>query len=225
MADFPNQPDAGLPEPDRDVLISRVVDGRASGAEWAHLESLAARDSSVWREIAIAQRDQRAIEMIVGAAGDLAESVDLPFARPENRRASSLQRMRTWGGWAVAAALAFAIVGQYRGNSRSGAHDQTAGPNIGSPLQPVAYQTPDQALEYYRNEGRKTGVVLGEMPDQVLLAAEPAPDGQGYVVMFVRQLVERRQVKDVVGFHTRDELGKIVSVPRSVQLRRPPVAE
>lgn len=218
--DKTDKPTFSTSEPvDRDLLISRIVDGRASQDEWTILESSAARDPGVWRELAMAQRDQRALEMIVASAGDVAESVDLAVHRHPAGFRTEPSRIRRWGGWMVAAALALAFAGQFNTNQRlrellGGSQPEEAGI--------IRVRNTDQALDAYRNKGKKEGVVLGEMPDQVLLAAEPAPDGQGYNVTIVRQFVEKRRVNDMIGFNSRDELGRPVStVQQPIQLRRP----
>lgn len=198
---------------DRDLLISRVVDGRASSAEWSALETLAARDPGVWRELATAQRDQRAIEMIVASAGDVAESVDLPSAPEEEVQFQSPStRLRLWGGWVAAAVMACAFVAQFRSEK---AFDQPGPKDPTASLVPTA----DELLDQYRNTGRKEGIVLGEVPDQVLLAMEPAADGRGATVTFVRQFVERRYVPDVVQFRSRGETGALVGTPQRLPIR------
>ncbi len=47
---------AGMDPLDRDLLVSRVVDGVASSADWAALDDLARTESSIWRDLAQAQR-------------------------------------------------------------------------------------------------------------------------------------------------------------------------
>ena len=215
MAHDPTKPVDANPDPlDRDLLISRVVDGRATTSEWAALESIAGREPGVWRELATAQRDQRAIEMLVGSAGDIAESVDLPVGSSGTPVVMTpMGRMRLWGGWVAAAVMAVAFGAQFRSaNSGGPMVDPVPKPQQGN-LLPVNYSA-DDALDLYRNKGREEGIVLGEVPDQVLLAAEPAPDGRGYTVMFVRQIVEKRRVNDVVRFRTKDEAGNIVPIPQ-----------
>jgi hypothetical protein len=202
--------DASAPLHDRDLLISRVIDGRASSAEWTTLETLAARDPAVWRELATAQRDQRAIETIVASAGDLSQSVDLPLvtAEPE-RHTAGRSRLRIWGGWVAAAVLAFAAAGQF--NSITNLKKQLIGNTAGSPL-PVSFTSADEAFDQYRNKGKAEGIVLGEIPDRVLLSAEPAADGRGYTVTIVRQVIERRHVNDMLQFNSRNELGQTMPV-------------
>ncbi len=196
---------------DRDLLISRVVDGRASAAEWSALETLAAHDPGVWRELATAQRDQRAIEMIVASAGDVAQSVDLPAAPDEEVQFQAPStRLRLWGGWVAAAVMACAFVAQFRSENQGGPRRDP---------QASLVPTADELLDQYRNTGRKEGIVLGEVPDQVLLAMEPAADGRGATVTFVRQFVERRYVPDVVQFRSHGETGALVGNPQRLPVR------
>lgn len=205
--------DANTPLHDRDLLISRVVDGRASASEWTTLESLAAQDSGVWRELAMAQRDQRAIETIVGAAGNLAESVDLPRRAEGSEISPGVSRMRVWGGWVAAAVLAFAAAGQFNVITQLNQKIQKAGLGV-TDIRPVSLSA-DEAFDQYRNKGMQEGIVLGEIPDRVLLSAEPVAGGQGYEVTIVRQVIERRRVSDVLQFNSRNELGQTVPVPTS----------
>lgn len=205
--------DSAAPLHDRDMLISRVVDGRASSAEWTTLETLAAGDSSVWRDLAMAQRDQRAIETIVGVAGNLAESVDLPRDVRGSEISPGVSRMRSWGGWVAAAVLAFATAGQFSLITRL--NEKIRSVEAGPPnFRPVSLSA-DEAFDQYRNKGMKEGIVLGEIPDRVLLSAEPAAGGEGYEVTIVRQVIERRRVSDVLQFNSRNELGQTVPVPTS----------
>lgn len=213
--DHANPADLSREPWDRDLLISRVVDGRASSAEWTALETLAAGDPGVWRELATAQRDQRAIEMLVASAGDVAESVDLPVvAEEEVQFRAPSSRLRLWGGWVAAAVMACAFIAQFR--SESGTSGNISG--LGQPPAPVAYSA-DELLDQYRNTGRKEGIVLGEVPDQVLLAMEPAGDGRGATVTFVRQFVERRYVPDVMQLRSHGETGNIVGIPHRLPAR------
>jgi hypothetical protein len=199
---------------DRDILISRVVDGRASASEWTALETMAARDPGVWRELATAQRDQRAIEMIVNDAGDAAESVDLPMREaPDVRVTASWSRLRIWGGWMAAAVLAFAAAGQY---FQINLLRQAGTGGNGTSMLPPGFANADAAFDEYQKLGKRDGIVVGELPDRVLLSAEPAADGDGYDVTVIRQVVERRRIKDVLQFPSRNELGETIPVARPV---------
>lgn len=60
-----------------DILISRVIDGRSSDAEWAELEAAAGKNPDVWRDLALAQRDDRALRGAVEEATRPHETADL----------------------------------------------------------------------------------------------------------------------------------------------------
>src|SRR5690606_30859566 len=94
---------------ERDVLIGRVVDGEATGADWAALEAAAQGDPGVWRDLALAQRDHAALAGAVGAAVGVAARVDLPIGGGSaGGGAPPAGRIGAWGGWAAAAAVALA---------------------------------------------------------------------------------------------------------------------
>ena len=98
------------PEPNdrRDVLIGRIIDGEATGQDWAEFRQLAGDDESVFAEIAELQDLRKRTIDIVEQVGDLADTIELPVHM--HPKASPAHRLRTagvWGGWAVA--------GQYQG--------------------------------------------------------------------------------------------------------------
>ena len=45
--------------------------------------------------------------------------------------------------------------------------------------------------------GKEEGRVIGELPDRVLVNSTEAPDGKGYEVVFVRQIMEKTRVDDL----------------------------
>jgi hypothetical protein len=203
--------------PDRDLLFSRIVDGRASDREWRAFESLAAREPSAWRDLACAHRDQRFLEQFVGSAGDAADAIDLRGGRCETITDRG-RRVATWGGWAIAATLALAYLGVIPSA-------RTANP--GSALNQAsllpASLTPEEAYQAYMNKGFEAGRVLGELPDKVLVSTSRAENGEGIDIVFVRQIVERTRVNNMYQFNSQDELGNRVATPVRVVLpsRRP----
>jgi hypothetical protein len=81
---------------------------------------------------------------------------------------------------------------------------------------PPGFANADAAFDEYQKLGKRDGIVVGELPDRVLLSAEPAADGDGYDVTVIRQVVERRRIKDVLQFPSRNELGETIPVARPV---------
>ena len=54
--------------------------------------------------------------------------------------------------------------------------------------------------------------MVGQSPDFIVLESTPLADGGGYEVVYLRQLIERREVRDLYRLGT-DELGNTVRVP------------
>ncbi len=206
---------------DRDLMISRVVDGRAGSREWFAIESLAAADASIWRELAMSQRDQRALEILVSSAGAVAESAGLPssFEHEPVRVEFSRRRTGSWTGWAAAAAILLAYVaGVPLNGPRLNVPGVGMGKNNEAGLLP-AIPTADEALATYLATGKKEGSVLGEIPDKLLVKATPGMNGR-FQVIYIRQIVEVHQVDNLLHFpSSRDEQGNIISKPVPVILR------
>ena len=182
----------------RDMLISRVVGGEACDEEWEHLTALAEEDPTVWRDVAESQRDATALEGAVDMAGDVADTVVLPAARH-----GIAWSLGSWGGWAIAAAVALAWLVQFNGPGPVNRSDftQTAGLNLNSAA--------DAIQEYLdQDQGPEHGEVIGELPTKLLVDSRPNPTGQGYELVYVRQVLERTIVVDLYQFTGEDEWGK-----------------
>ena len=65
-------------------------------------------------------------------------------------------------------------------------------------------RTPDDALNEYLTVGREAGRVVGEVPRRVLLDARPLPDGEGYELIYYRQILERSYVPELYHFDEQD---------------------
>lgn len=230
----PNQPDrpsaggpAGAIRPDastpdgRDILISRVIDAEATPDDWRDFRALAAHDPNIWRDLADAQLLHERLCEGFRATTAGADLVALPLpesdAKPLQRRLDTTAR---WGGWAAAAALLLVWstgslpLGQPR-QGVQGASLLPAGPSLSD-------ATPDQALARYLAAGQNTGVVVGEVPDRVVVETNPRDDGS-VEVLYIRQIIERR-VTDQIFREIRDDTGRLVPVPAKVSEIRPPRA-
>lgn len=215
--------DAPLGQPDRDLLISRVVDGVARDADWKALDTIAFDDQSVWRDLAQAQRQQACLAQAVEESIASSSMIELPDEAPALHFPSRQQAwwIRRWAGWVAAAVLGVAWVSSVR----LGTNQVTPGgngPNIadlgggvvekGSRL----VKNAADALNAYFDKGAEEKRVLGEMPTKVLLQTRPAADGKGYEVYFVRQIVERVEVPDLRMLST-DEFGNVR--PTEIEVR------
>ncbi|MDX2147371.1 MAG: hypothetical protein SFZ23_07590 [Planctomycetota bacterium] len=212
---------------DRDILISRVVDGTALASDWAAIESLARVDASLWRDVAMAQsdasklgaavREQAARADLVAFPSTFSNDAPLPLALAGDIATTDgggwRMGRRTWLGWVAAAVLLVAFViergRQPDSNPGSGGGEITAGwGGINADAEPQAY------LDRYLEKGKDQGLVVGEVPERVLLETTPAADGQGFWVVYIRQIMERQRVPDLYKFRMlTDDSGRIIVEP------------
>lgn len=201
------------PTVDKDLLISRVVDGEASVEDWSVFRAMAERDPELWRELAETQGQHAELSAALAEAIAIADGVDAPVREyMAGRFNDRLRLLGAVGGWAAAAAVALAWVAGVQtnfGGRGGGAHPQDAESSRAS-LMPGGLTYRD-AYRTYLDKGQESGRVVGEMPGKVLLDAQPAPDGKGFVVLYVRQIVERAVVDDLYQVGT-DERGQPVPV-------------
>lgn len=186
-----------------ELLISRVVDAEATEQDWERFRSLAEQDPTLWREMAEYQRDHAELASLVSGAMGVAEGVEAPIgAHMEQGLGDRLRLVGTWGGWAAAAAVAIAwSIGGPMGRQ------QDSPPRIEAGL----IRSPSQLFENYLEQGQKTGQVVGELPDKILLETRPAAGG-GYEVYYLRQVIEKKTVPDLYTIGS-DETGRPVAVP------------
>ncbi|MGH7244736.1 MAG: hypothetical protein ACREJD_15085 [Phycisphaerales bacterium] len=198
--------------PEKDILISRVVDGVAAPGDWVELDMLGAADSSLWRELAQAQRDKQLLDQAVGEAISIADVVELPQNEWQARRLSVPQ----WTGWAAAAVLALAMFVVPKWGTSNGS---VAG--FTPPVQ-AEEQSTDAALNSYLAKGRDDGRVIRQLPEFVVLESKPAADGRGYDVVYLRQIVERARVESVNSYQV-DDAGRKLPLPVKVIEPKKPV--
>ncbi len=234
------KPTAALPGDIADMLVSRVVDGVATERDWNAFESVAGNDTAAWRELAVSlgasQRDQaalsRAVELQISAAAVTALPSDEVALHPiEISTAGRVWNFARSGlGWVAAAALAVAVyTGRFNPSRVSDPPRGANTANIGAPFSNYFDNEPSSKdlLNEYMDRGMRTGEVLGELPDKLLLQATPVKldDGSdGFEVVFVRQIVERAKMPDIYQIQkgSSDELGRenVKQVPLRIQSPR-----
>lgn len=203
--------DAGTPD-GRDLLISRIIDASAGADDWRAFRRLAENDPGVWRDLADAQQQHELLCEGVGAMTRAADSIDLPELHSDGRVLQRrLDTVGRWGGWAAAAALVLV----WSTSLRSGGATPNAGPDglQGASLvrgPSLSDATPEQAMERYIDAGRTAGVVVGEIPERLIVQTTPREDGSVEVV-FLRQIIERR-VTDRIYREVQDDAGRTVPV-------------
>lgn len=201
---------------DRELLISRVVDGMAGPADWNALESLAAHDAGLWRELAACQRDAALLSAAVLRAAEKAQRIPLPESdtiriSEERGGVERYSRARGWAGWAAAATLLVAFVAFRAGPADDSTSTAGLLPSLGRSAQT---ESPMVHLDRYLEEGHDKGMVIGELPERVIVRTQPAPDGNGYEVVYLRQIMEKRTVPSLYKIETaHDEAGRLVPVP------------
>jgi len=205
-----------------DLLISHVVDREATADEWHELETHAQAQPRLWRELAEAQRDGAALRGALRLAGDLADRTPLPArlmadhddetvhvdARtlPHPTRGPqrlTLHRFGSWSGWLVAAMVALVALLRFADSPSTIPGANPAG--LGVSLKDA---NPEQLREAYLTKGQAQGAVLGEMPGKMMVEMRPGPDGQGYEVIYLRQIIERTVVPDMYQITGTDERGQ-----------------
>jgi len=190
---------------DRDILISRVIDGEATPEDWNAFKALASRDQSIWGELAETQQDHAELCAAVGDAVAVADSVEVPFeAHLAERLGDRLRLVGRWAGWAAAAAVGVmwatsaGLVPGAHGGGRAG-----IGPEINSP---------DGALDHYLDVGSASGRVVDRRPDRQVVEVVPNPNGEGYVIRY-NLVIPEKVVVEQVYTEGRNEFGRPTPVP------------
>lgn len=183
-----------------DRLISRIVDKVETPAEWAEFRALAATEPSAWELLAEAQRDNDRLVRLAADATAFADAVELPDADAAAPEPYRFRRpLSAAAGWAAAAVVLLAwIATGTSGIRRSGEGTQLAGLSVA----PSA----DESFRNYLERGQADDIVLGEVEPKVLIDTRPL-DGGAVEVVFVRQIVERRQVPSLVHLEGPDAEG------------------
>ncbi len=208
----PTPPDAA----DRDVLVTRLLDGRAGESDWIAFRDLARHDETIWGEVILSRRQCTTLERAFEPALTLAELHEMPDLGLAGVAATDLQdRHRLGGGgggglvgWAIAATLALGFIAQQSGLLRTGMESRP-GATGG-----VTAISPDAALQNYLDLGKQSGRVVGELPERKVVDVRPSPTGEGYDVLYYRQIIERTRVDSLYSIGA-SESGAPVLVPAS----------
>lgn len=202
--------------PDRDLLMSRVIDGEASPADWRAFRELAQQDAGVWAELGEMQRQDDALSAAVRAATDRSRGVDLPtHVVDDGPMRARFAAASTWGGWLAAACLGvmlFTGVRPQAGPVGGGTQAAGAGSGVAGLFESM---TPDERFDAYVEAGKRRGDVVYAAPEPAVLRTR-ATDTGGVEVLVVRQIIERRVVDDVYA-RTVDESGRAVELPAQVR--------
>lgn len=239
---LPSDPgaDAGVGV-DREVLISRVVEGRAEASDWMRLRALAGSDLDIWNDLALSQAQASALSRELEGALARVQDVALPAVGADRTERLGVLHLggERWGGeravavaghrvrtalpWALAACLGLALFTQMNLPARvtpvpgagGVATMGTSGASLGPSVMTPGYSSPDDALAEYLRLGKEQGQVVAELPQRVVVESRPAPGGAGYEVLYLRQVLERAVVSDLYRTGV-DDAGRRVLLPASV---------
>lgn len=194
---------------DHDALISKIIDGEASSADWRTFRRLAEADASLWAEFAETHAVHESLERAVDDAIGVADGVDLRIPdTPEEVFDARVRTLRTWGGWLAAAAVALAW---FIGFGNQGVPEMQGASIGGSSVLALDEASAEDAIQRYKDAGMQAGRVVGEMPQRVVLETRPTADGKAVEVLYIRQFIERAVV-DRVYRESTDEFGNPVQV-------------
>lgn len=205
-------------EGDTDIPMTRILDGRATPADWRAFERAAEGRPGAWKELALLQHDDRALRASVAEAVDRAEAVDAPVhglagGHPESWRMSARARtVATWAGWAVAASVAVAFVTARPQQPRRG---YEAASTAGVPAPDLT--SASDFLSNYLSRGKQEGTVIREVPERWVVSTEPTETG-GQRVLYLRLILEQATVQDFYKY-SQDEWGN--PTPVKVQVEPP----
>jgi len=193
-----------------DLLITRVLDGEASVADWESLRTLAGDDPDIWARLADATQQRDALARAVEARVSFADEVELPAGGVDGP-IEFATRVRAWSGWAAAACIA--IVWATLAGLPMGATPPEASSTLSASIGPDAGPpSPDQALRTYLDAGARAGRVVEELPT-LMVEASRGEDG-AMEVFYVRQILERRRVQRFFEVGV-DDAGEPVVTPAS----------
>ena len=191
------------------TLISRVIDGDASDDQWREFEAMAEADPELWRHMAEAQRDHSALVFGMSAEGAKADSFRLSRSSDGTGTIPQQHRLRlasasAWSGWAVAALIAIASSLTLKDRHFDSRTHEPKVRTAGLPFDSAA----DSFFDAYLERGQQTGQVVAEVPTRVLVDTRPVGSGQGFEVIYIRQVLERTVVPDIFEIEGENELGQ-----------------
>lgn len=189
----------------RSLLILRAAEDRCTEQDWTRLEAMAKAEPGLWHEVVLTRRDAAALEQSVREQIESAMHVDIPAEEHMVLRLTQRSRaVATWAGWAAAAVIGLAWLGVPMAAPQSGTR---GGPSGQAPQSAGLFSSASQALDEYLKRGKADGNVVQQIPTKVLLDAKPSADGNGYDVLYMRQILERAKVPDLYKLST-DEWGE-----------------
>lgn len=121
-------------------------------------------------------------------------------------------------GWAVAAVIALAWISQsVLPRTQQPARESVAGFNGFQ-----GFATADDAFDAYVDKARSDGMIYGDVAPPAIIGSRELGGGEGFEILVVRQIVERRRVPELYKLVPVDETGALAPVvirPRTEEIR------
>jgi hypothetical protein len=191
----------GDPVAETDLLLARAVAGDRGAL--AEVRARAAHDPALLEELAMWQADELRLARVARELDLSADRVELPRTRWFGGSDARAPRVFRAGlGWAVAATIALAWVAQAvvpRDTNRSAS---VAGISAG-------FESADDAFDAYLAKAREEGLVHGEVAPPTLLGSRELGNGQGFEVVIIRQVIERRIAPEMYRVAPMGETGRL----------------
>lgn len=181
--------------PEVDRLLARAVAGDAAALDEVRMRGV--QDPGLLEELALWQADELKLVRAARALDSAADRTEIPPARA---------RLRSGAGWAVAALVALAFLGQSMLAERSAARREPGASVAGLG---TGIASADAAFDAYVEKARAEGLVEGEIAPPTLLRSRELADGRGFEVVIVRQVVERRVTPEVYRMVPAGETGRL----------------
>ena len=196
------------PEIELDILLSRAVSGDRDAL--AAVRARGASDPSILEELAMWQADELRLARAAREIHAVADTVALPPARPAFGGRVGL-------GWAVAALIALAWFGRSVVPMR--AVDVQPRENLAGFS---GFATSDDAFDAYVEKARSEGVIYGDVEAPTIIGSRELGAGEGFEVLIMRKIVERRVLPELYRLAPVDESGALAPVvirPRTEEIR------
>lgn len=199
------------PAADLDILLSRAVSGDRDA--FAAVCARAATEPALLEELAAWQADELRLARAARDLESIADRAELPPA--ESARGRS---WRAGLGWAAAAAIAIAWISQ-------SVLPQDAGPareNVAGFDPFTGFATSDDAFDAYVDKARQDGVIYGDVAPPTIIGSRELGGDEGFEILVVRQIIERRRVPEMFRLVPVDESGALAPVvirPRTEEIR------
>lgn len=206
--DFGGRPQDQRGGEDVDILLSRAVSGDREAL--AAVRARAVGEPALLEELAMWQADELRLARAARELESVADRAELP---PAQRERGDSWRLSI--GWAVAALIALAWISQsVLPLAARSARENVAGF--------AGFATADDAFDAYVDKARRDGVIYGDVAPPAIIGSRELGGDQGFEILVVRQIVERRRVSEMYRLMPMNEAGELAPVvirPRTEEIR------